>query len=105
HDAVEADLLGQPVMREILVVEAAAGHRIEVPIAEHQRGGAEVETRLLVVGRHRLLGEVHEGHRIARQPSAMKRVTRRANASGRSISTKWPAPSTISSRACGSVFA
>ena len=47
HDAVEADLFGQPVVLEVLVVEPAAGHRIEVLVGEHQRGGAEVAARLL----------------------------------------------------------
>ena len=48
HDAVEADLFGEPVVLEVLVVEAAARDRIEVLVGEHQRGGAEIAARLLV---------------------------------------------------------
>src|SRR5437667_3980043 len=65
HDPVEADLLGQPVVLEVLVVEAAARDRIEVLVAEHQRGGAEVAPLLLGIRRHRLLGEIHAVHRIS----------------------------------------
>jgi hypothetical protein len=64
HDAVDADLLGQHVLLDVVVVEPRARHRIELGVGEHQRGGAEVAAGLLGVGRHRLLGEVHQVHGV-----------------------------------------
>ena len=62
HDAVEAQLVDQQVMLEIFVIDPAALDRIEMLVREHQRGGAEVQAGLGVIGRHRLLGEVHQVH-------------------------------------------
>ncbi len=62
HDAVEAHALGQAVVLDVLVVEAAARHGVEVAVGEHQRGGAEVTSLVHRICRHRLLGEVHEVH-------------------------------------------
>ena len=103
HDAVEADRLGEPVVLEVLVVEPAAGGGVEVAVGEHERGGPELAALGLGVRGHRLLGEVHEVHQAS--PWLTKLVTSRASSWGFSISTKCPAPSTTSSRACGSAFA
>ncbi len=62
HEAVDAHLLGIDVMLEIFVIEPAAGHRVEVFIGEHQRRGPEIQPLLGRIGRHRLLGEVHQLH-------------------------------------------
>ena len=65
HDAVEADRLGEPIVLEVLVVEAAAGGGIEVAVGEHEGGGPELAPFGLGVRRHRLLGEVHEVHQAS----------------------------------------
>src|SRR5262252_2649958 len=62
HDAVEAHLFGELVVLDVLVVEAAPRHRIEVLVGEHEGGRPEVLARLRGIRRHRLLGEVHEMH-------------------------------------------
>jgi hypothetical protein len=62
HDAVEAHFLREPVVLEVLVVEAAARHRIEVAVGEHQRGGATLAPFVRGVRRHWLFREVHEVH-------------------------------------------
>src|SRR5215831_7586134 len=62
HDAVEAHLLGELVVLDVLVVEAAPRHRIEVLVGEHEGGRPKVLARLGGIRRHRLLGEVHEMH-------------------------------------------
>ena len=62
HDAVDADLLGVDILLEILVIEAAACDRIEMLVGERERGGAVFQALLRVVGRHRLLGEIHQVH-------------------------------------------
>ena len=55
---------------------------------------------LLRIGRHRLLGEIHQVHGNYSRP--MKFVTSLASASGCSMSTQWPQALTISSLALGS---
>src|ERR1019366_2332419 len=62
HDPVDAQFVGQDVVLEIFVIQAAAGDRIEVLVREHQRGGTEIQAGLGVVGRHRLFREVHQVH-------------------------------------------
>ncbi len=66
HDTFDAHLLGIDVLVEIFVIEPAAGHRVEVLVGEHQRGGAEFQTLVGRIGRHRLLGEVHQLHDFLR---------------------------------------
>ena len=62
HDAVGAAVLGEDVVFQVFVIQPAAGDRIVVAVGEVQRGGAEVEAGLGVVGGHRLLGEIHDMH-------------------------------------------
>jgi len=54
HDAVDADLLGQHVLLDVVVVEPRARDRVEVLVGKHQCRGAEVAAGLLGVGRHGL---------------------------------------------------
>src|SRR5262249_34905527 len=103
HDAVETNVLGEPVVLEILVVEPAAGRRIEEPVREHEGGGPELSPLFLGIGRHRLFGEVHEVHQDS--PWLTKSMMSPASSSGFSRSTRCPAPATISRRARGSAFA
>src|SRR6185369_3130879 len=103
HDAVEADGLGEPVVLEVLVVETAAGGRIEVTVGEHEGGRPELPAFGLGVRRHRLFREVHEMHQAS--PWLTKSVTSCASSLGFSISTKCPAPSSTSRRARGSALA
>src|SRR5215470_15145393 len=73
HDAVEAHLLGELVVLDVLVVEAAPRHRIEVLVGEHEGGRPEVLARLRGIRRHRLLGEVHEMHAGLSDPNRAAR--------------------------------
>jgi hypothetical protein len=66
HEAFDAHLLGIDVMLEIFVIEPAPGHRVEVFVGKHQRRGAEFQTLIGRIGRHRLLGEVHKLHEFLR---------------------------------------
>ena len=61
HDSVDADFLGQLVLGQPIVVELRAGDGVEVGVGEEQRGHALLGG-MFVVGRHRLLGEVHQVH-------------------------------------------
>src|SRR5262249_32916554 len=62
HDAVDPDGFGELILLDVVVIEPRAFDRIEVGVGEHQRGGAEIAAGLLGVGRHRLLGEIHQVH-------------------------------------------
>ncbi len=64
HEAFDALLFGVDVMLEILVIEPAAGHRVEVLVREHQRGMAGLQPDIGRIGRHRLLGEIHHMHGV-----------------------------------------
>ena len=99
HDAVDADLFGQHVLFDVVVVEPGALDRVEMLVGEHQRRGAEIAAGLLRIGRHRLLGEVHQVHGNYSRP--MKSTISLARASGCSMSTQWPLALTISSLALG----
>ena len=99
HDAVDADLLGQHVLLDVVVVEPGALDRIEMLVGEHQRRGAEIAASLLRIGRHRLLGEIHQVHGNYSRP--MKSTISLASASGCSMSMQWPLALTISSFALG----
>ena len=66
HDAVEAELLGIEVMVEVFVIEPAARDRVEILVREHQRGVAESQPDIRRIGRHRLLGEIHQMHGVLR---------------------------------------
>ena len=109
HDAVDADLLGVDVLLEIFAIEAAARDRIEMLVGEGERGGAVFQALFRVVGRHRLLGEIHQVHAIfsrgareRRLSRAMKGVTSLASLSGCSRSTQCPQSLMTSSLAFGS---
>src|SRR5262249_28101415 len=108
HDAVEAGLLREPIVLEILVVEPAAGNRVEVAVGKHESGGAELSAFIRRIRRHRLLGEVHEMHRLSLLPAGQalfaNATTSRVSSSGFSMSTAWPTPSSTSSRARASAF-
>jgi hypothetical protein len=62
HDAVDPHLVRQDVMFQVFVIQPAAGDGVEVFVGEHQRGGAEVQPGLRVVGGHGLFGEIHQVH-------------------------------------------
>ena len=62
HDSVDAKLVRQDVVFQVFVIQPAAGDGVEVLVGEHQRGGAEIQAGLCVVGRHRLFGEIHQVH-------------------------------------------
>ena len=62
HDPIDAQFVGEEVMLEIFVINPAALLRIEILIGEHERGGAKIQAGLGIIGRHRLLGEVHQVH-------------------------------------------
>ena len=67
HDPVDADLLRQLVLGQPLAVELGARLRVEVGVGEEQRGDPLLR-RGLVVGRHRLLREVHQMHGVPPLP-------------------------------------
>ena len=109
HDAVDADFLGVHVLLQVFVVEAAARDRIEMLVGKSERGGAVLEALACVVGRHRLLGEIHQVHRDSllwgarwRAQRAMKGVTSSASLPGCSRSTQCPQSLMTSSLAFGS---
>jgi len=62
NEAFDPLLLGVDVMLKVLVIEPAAGHRVEMLVREHQRGVAGLEPDIRRIGRHRLLGEIHHMH-------------------------------------------
>ena len=103
HDAVEADLLGEPVVLEVLVVEPAAGDRDRS--ACWRTSARWRRTRGPSSAGYADIGCSVKYMRCmvsSSQAWVTKRVDERASSSsGFSISTKCPAPSTISSVACG----
>ena len=63
HDPVHAHLLGVHVLLQPLVVEPAALVGVEVFVGEQQGADASCIAGLLLgVGRHGLLGKVHQVH-------------------------------------------
>ena len=61
HDAVNADLFGEPVFGEAVAVELGASFGVEVGVGEEQ-GGDALLGGVFVVGGHGLFGEVHQVH-------------------------------------------
>ena len=61
HDPVDADFFGQLVLGQPVVVELRTGDWVEVGVGEQQSCDALLGG-VLVIGRHRLFGEVHQVH-------------------------------------------